>query len=60
MVILETAQPCKFDQMVYNTLGITAPRPNALVGLEEKEQRVTVLPPETDQVIQFIRDNVFQ
>ncbi|MQY52009.1 threonine synthase [Rhodocyclus tenuis] len=43
MLVLETAQPVKFEATIVEALGCTPPRPAALQGIEQLPQRVTVL-----------------
>ena len=56
LIILETAQACKFDQFVYDATGAEAVRPEALRNVEDLPQRVTVIHPEVSEVKRLIRE----
>ena len=54
MICLETAQPAKFDETVFEALGEHAPRPAGYQGIEKLPQRVTVMKPDPEAVKAFI------
>ena len=54
MICLETALPAKFDETIVEALGIHAPRPERLKGIEKLPQRVTVMKPDPEAVKRFI------
>lgn len=50
LVCLETAQPTKFEATIREALGSVPPRPDRLAGLEDRPQRVDVVPATADVV----------
>lgn len=54
MLVLETALPAKFADIVHEALGQAAPVPDHLADLESLPQRVQVLPCTPDAVRQYI------
>ena len=56
MVVLETAQPAKFEDTIKEALSIIAPRPDATRDIESLPQRVFNLPNNVDAIKQFIRE----
>ncbi len=54
MLVLETAQPAKFEATIEEALGRRAERPGELEGIEALPQRVDVLPPDTDTIKRYI------
>jgi len=54
VVVLSTAHPAKFPKAVGNATGKVPPLPPRLSDLYEREERVTVLPNDRDQVRAFI------
>ncbi|HET7525061.1 MAG TPA: threonine synthase [Burkholderiaceae bacterium] len=50
IVALETALPVKFAETIVEAVGTAPPRPAALLGLEERARRCTVLPASADRV----------
>jgi len=54
MIVVETAQPVKFDEAIVEALGEHAPRPARFEGIEERPQRVTVMKPDPAAVKQYI------
>ncbi len=54
MIVLETAQPAKFDDAIREALGIAPERPPGMDNLENLPQRYTVIDAQTDAVKQFI------
>ncbi len=55
MVVLETAQAVKFAETIKEALGLDAPRPPELEGIELLPQRVEVMPPDVAAVKAFIQ-----
>ena len=55
MIVLETALPVKFAETIREALDREPERPAALAGIEGLPKRFTVMPPDTEQVKQFIR-----
>lgn len=56
IVVAETALPIKFEETMVEALGaIDLPRPEHTVGLEEKEQFVTVLDNKAELVVEQIK-----
>ena len=60
MVVLETAQPVKFADVVREATGITPPLPPAVADLESRPQRVQKLPADLEAVKQFIERNAIR
>jgi threonine synthase len=58
MIVLETAQPAKFEETIREALGSEPLRPAAMVGIENLPQFVTVMAPDVEAVKQFIADRV--
>ena len=58
MVVLETAQPAKFEETIVEALGISAPRPDAYVGIEKRPQRVVNLPADVAAVKKLVSDSI--
>ncbi len=58
MICLETALPAKFDETIVEALGVHAPRPAGLEGLESRPQHVTVMKPDVEAVKRFISERV--
>ncbi len=58
MVVLETAQPAKFEETIREALGQEPVRPADLAGIEELPQRVVVMAPDAAAIKQFIVDHV--
>ncbi len=57
MLVLETALPAKFSEVIEQALGYPAPVPLGLEDLESLPQRVTVLPCEIDAVRAYITEH---
>ncbi len=57
MLVLETALPAKFSEVIEEALGQPAPVPNGLEGLESLPQRVTVLPCDVEAVRAYITEH---
>ncbi|MCK6413618.1 MAG: threonine synthase [Azonexus sp.] len=58
MVVLETAQPAKFEETIREALGAEPVRPAELKGIEALEQHVVVMDPEVNAIKQFIVEHV--
>src|SRR5574343_1295318 len=58
MVVLETAQPAKFEETIREALGTEPVRPAELKGIEALEQRVVVMAPDVNAITQFVVDRV--
>jgi threonine synthase len=54
MIVLETALPIKFAATIVEALGHEPERPAKFEGIEQLPKRVTVLPPDAQQVKLFI------
>jgi len=58
LVVLETAQPVKFEETIREALGREPLRPADLVGIEKLPQRVVVMDPDLDAVKRFVAEHV--
>ena len=58
MIVLETAQPAKFEETIREALGTEPVRPADLKGIENLPQRVVVMAPDVEAVKQFVVDHV--
>ncbi len=58
MVVLETAQPAKFEETIREALGTEPVRPAELKGIEALEQQVVVMDPDVNAIKQFLVDRV--
>jgi len=58
MVVLETAQPAKFEETIREALGTEPVRPADLAGIENLPQRVVVMAPDVVAVKQFVVEHV--
>ncbi len=58
MIVLETAQPAKFEETIREALGSEPVRPADLAGIENLPQRVVVMAPSVDAVKQYIVERV--
>lgn len=54
MLVLETAQPAKFADTVFEAVGFAPPRPAGLEDLEKRPQRFAVMPVDVDAVKTYI------
>src|SRR5262249_14285622 len=54
MLVLETALPAKFAETIREALGREPERPAALVGLEARPRRFSVLPADASRVKDYI------
>jgi threonine synthase len=57
MIVLETAKPAKFADVVREATGHDPPRPAALAGLEDRPRRFEVLPPDAEVVKRYIAEH---
>lgn len=60
MLALETALPAKFAETIREATGCEPPVPASYADLASREQRVTVLPADSEAVKMFIRQSVNQ
>ena len=58
MIVLETAQPAKFEETILEALGQVPVRPSDLAGIENLPQRVVVMAPDVAAIKQFIVERV--
>ena len=58
MIVLETAQPVKFEETIREALGREPVRPADLKGIENLPQRVVVMAPDVDAVKKFVVEHV--
>ncbi|MBU3696307.1 threonine synthase [Dechloromonas sp.] len=58
MIVLETAQPAKFEETIREALGTEPVRPAELKGIEALEQRVVVMEPDVNAIKQFVVERV--
>jgi len=58
VIVMETAQACKFDDAVINALGRPPARPRSFQGIEKNEHFVTRMFPGHAQVMEYIKANV--
>jgi threonine synthase len=58
MIVLETAQPAKFEETIREALGTEPVRPVDLAGIENLPQRVVVMAPDVDAVKRFVTERV--
>ena len=54
MLVLETALPIKFAETIEEAIGRAPDRPASFVGIEDKPQRVTVMPADLNAVKDFV------
>lgn len=58
MIVLETAQPAKFEETIREALGTEPVRPAEMAGIEQLEQHVVVMAPDVAAIQQFIVERV--
>jgi threonine synthase len=58
MIVLETAQPAKFEETIREALGTEPVRPAELVGIENLAQHVVVMDPDVNAIKQFVVERV--
>ncbi|MBL8385670.1 MAG: threonine synthase [Burkholderiales bacterium] len=54
MVVLETAQPAKFEDTIVEALGIRPPRPPGFAGIEALPRHFEVMPASAERVKAFV------
>ena len=54
MLVLETAQPAKFEETIVEALGCVPERPVALAGIEQLPQRVEVMDVDVEAVKRYV------
>ncbi|MHB0990493.1 MAG: threonine synthase [Burkholderiales bacterium] len=54
MIVLETAQPAKFDDAIHEALNCAPERPPGMQNMEDLPQRYTVMDAEIEAIEQFI------
>ncbi len=58
MIVLETAQPAKFEETIREALGTEPVRPADLAGIEQLPQRVDVMAPDVEAIKRYIVERV--
>ena len=58
MIVLETAQPAKFEETIREALGTEPVRPAELAGIENLEQHVVVMDPDVEAIKRFVVERV--
>lgn len=58
MIVLETAQPAKFEETIREALGQEPVRPADLAGIEKLPQRVDVMAPDVEAVKRYLVERV--
>ena len=58
MIVLETAQPAKFEETIREALNTEPVRPTELQGIEKLEQHVVVMDPDVNAIKKFIVERV--
>lgn len=58
MIVLETAQPAKFEETIREALGTEPVRPADLAGIEQLPQRVVVMAPDVEAIKRYIVERV--
>jgi threonine synthase len=58
MIVLETAQPAKFEETIREALNTEPVRPAEMVGIEKLPQHVVVMAPDVVAVKQFLVERV--
>ena len=58
MIVLETAQPAKFEETIREALNTEPVRPAELKGIEALEQHVVVMDPDVNAIKQFLVERV--
>ena len=58
MIVLETAQPAKFEETIREALGTEPVRPADLAGIEQLPQRVEVMAPDVEAIKRYIVERV--
>jgi threonine synthase len=58
MIVLETAQPAKFEETIREALGTEPVRPADLAGIEQLPQRVDVMAPDVEAIKRYLVERV--
>ncbi|PKO88896.1 MAG: threonine synthase [Betaproteobacteria bacterium HGW-Betaproteobacteria-10] len=58
MIVLETAQPAKFEETIREALGAEPVRPADMIGIENLPQHVVVMAPDVAAIKEFIVERV--
>jgi len=58
IVVMETAQPCKFSVTIQEALGVEPPMPEKMAGLLDLPRRFDVLPVDVEAVKQYLVNHV--
>ncbi|WP_306607742.1 threonine synthase [Azonexus sp.] len=58
MIVLETAQPAKFEETIREALGTEPVRPADLMGIENLPQHVVVMDPDVNAIKQFVVERI--
>ena len=58
VIVLETAQPAKFEETIREALNVEPVRPAELAGIEKLPQHVVVMAPDVAAIKQFVVANV--
>ena len=58
MIVLETAQPAKFEETIREALNVEPVRPAELAGIEKLPQHVVVMAPDVAAIKAFIVERV--
>jgi threonine synthase len=53
-IVLETALPLKFEDIIREATGQQAPRPASVAGLEQRPRRCKLIAPSADAVMAYI------
>jgi threonine synthase len=53
-IVLETALPLKFEDIIREATGQSAPRPSAVADMEQRPRRCEVVAPSADQVMAYL------
>ncbi len=54
LIVLETAQPAKFDEIIHEALGLAPQRPGLLMGLEDLPQHYVTMDADVDALKKYI------
>jgi threonine synthase len=58
MIVLETAQPAKFEETLREALGQEPVRPADLMGIENLPQRVEVMAPDVNAIKRYVAERI--
>ena len=56
-IVLETALPLKFEDIIREATGKAAPRPASVADLEQRPRRCQVIAPSADKVMEYIAEH---